>query len=643
MDAGNVIDMEEATDEGSVIDIGEATDAGNVIDMNGANDTEIIAACSEYIYSEDFASFLVRYNNDLQGAYERTSPTCVTLINGIFLVAYSDRNYNDFYAYQVGYNSIPKCYGLMDSSAVLSTGADVVARLPGLNLTGKDVLVGFVDTGIDYTNPTFFDENGNTRIARIWDQTEEVFGTGKPIFGYGAEFTKVQIDSVIATGNYNEIPTTDEDGHGTFLASVAAGRNDISEDFVGMAPESEIVMVKLKTAKKYLRDYYGIPENVLCYSEDDIVLGVKYLIDVAIELQKPLVICLGIGTSFGAHDGTTNLELFLENLVGLRGVAVVTAAGNELGSRGHFAGRLMSRTWALADVATTNMELLVDENENALYMELWGTSPGLLKCSITSPTGERFTQIPAQKDGVVVADFLYEGTKVFVENLVVEPNTGDQLVIFRFEKPSAGIWTINVSAYFEETNTSFDAWLPIREFRQEETGFVDSNPETIICSPGNARSVITTAGYNHQSGAIYINSSRGYARNGRVEPILVAPAVNVQGVFATPPPQPITPPQPTMPPQPITPPQPATLLPQKATLYARRSGTSVAAAFSAGAAALLLEWGYIKGNFPTINTESIRQILIRGTKNVADMATPNAIYGWGALDLYNAFENMRSL
>lgn len=569
--------------------------------------------CAEIIYSNEYLNFLVKYENDINGVYESIDPECVNIVNNRFLVAYRSiegLNLNGAF----GYSVIPKCYGLMDMSGVTAIGADRVRDLPGLGLTGQGVLIGFADTGIDYTNALFQNADGTTRIAAIWDQTEEAFGRGNPVFGYGAEFTTQDINRALASDSPFEIvPSRDGDGHGTFLASVAAAGRLEAEDYTGVAPKADIVVVKLKQAKKNLRDFFLVREDAVCFGEDDVMLGIKYMIDKANVLGKPLIICLGIGTAQGDHNGNTTLEQYFASLVNLRGLCVVAAAGNELGYGGHYSGNNRLVTGARED-----MEIQVGANERGFAMEIWGGPSGLLKISVLSPTGERLEQIPYNRDGGAQLRFLYEGTVVYVQNLVVERESGDQLVFLRFENPAEGIWTIQVTTMGAVGN-GFDAWLPMHDFLSigSSTAFVQSDPNITICAPANGKGAITVAGYNHYTNALYINSSRGYTRSGAIRPDIAAPAVDIYGAF-------VAGRQGTM-------------------LFTRKSGTSIAAAYTAGAAALIMEWAIVKGNNPFINTEIIRQLMIRGVQHVADTDYPNRSWGWGALDVYGVFELMRNV
>lgn len=606
------------------------------------------SVCSAYVYDEDVLDFLVKYDNNLNGVMTQVKPDCVTIVNSQFLVGYrrvfdtQGQPISSGELFRIGYDRIPKCFGLMDTSAVQAIGAPQVQTAQGLSLMGKDVLIGFVDTGIDFAHPVFRRADGTSRVAAIWDQTEEAYRAGeesdleniarlqadsRPIFGYGREYTNELITYALQTERpYAIVPSRDENGHGTFLASVAAGSVYARDDtvFTGVAPEADILMVKLKPAKERLREFFLIPDGVPCYAESDIVLAVKYLINKAQELKKPLVICLGIGSSQGDHNGNLNLELYLDTIVTLPGICVVGSAGNELGSGAHVSGAVTSMGIGQlpgAGVGTENrmarseIEIYVEDGNPGFCMEIWGRAPSLYQMIVFSPTGERFDRLPPNRDAAAMITYLYEGTVLYAENVVVEDNSGDPFVLLRFVRPAAGIWRIEVVESYNSYPAGYDAWLPIRQFLQEGTRFSRPDPEVILCAPANARGTITVAGYNHLNNSLYRESSRGYTRKGRIQPDFAAPAVNVFGAFAG----------------------GSGTLP----LFTRRSGTSVAAALTAGVAALLLEWGIVSGNNYGFNTEVIRQILIRGVRTVVDVPYPNPSWGWGVLDVGHAFEMLR--
>lgn len=562
------------------------------------------SGCTNYIYDEDYLSFLVRYDGDINGVYEKFDPVCVSIINNQFLVAYSKPNVvNIEEMVRYGYESLPKCYGLTDDQVNEAIGVESLRLLPGLGLDGKDVIIGFVDTGIDISAESFKKPDGSTRILSIWDQNEAAYNGQDAMYGYGRVFNEAYINNVLQNPEGNSFLSYDDNGHGSFLASIAAGIS-------GVAPGADIIMVKLKPAKRALRRFNVISDEAGCYSEEDIMFGVKYLVAEAARLGKPLVICLGLGTNQGGHDGNSALETYLNSLLGLRGISVVVSGGNETGFGGHFGLNGIDGTKA-------DVEIAVGSNDNGFIMEIWGSAPGLLEVNVISPTGEVFDEIPSIRNGGVKKIFLYEGTSVYAENVVVDKVSGDPFCLLRFLNPTEGIWTVRVNARGSISSNGFNAWLPIHNFLNSDTSFVAPLASETICAPGNARGPITVAGYDYRTGAIYVNSSRGFTRTGGIKPDITAPAVDVAGAFAR------------------------SSGFSETSLYTRKSGTSIAAAIVAGAAALLLQWGIVNRNAFSITNEDIKQILIRGANREGSISYPSPIWGYGTLDVYGAFNTLR--
>lgn len=574
--------------------------------------------CFNLAVSEEYVSFLVRYNSDFASVNDILAPECITTINNQFLIAYRSLKSLEGSALLPYRNTLyPKCYALMDNSAIAATGATRIQNFQELSLTGRDVLVGFVDTGIDYQNPLFQTKQGRTRIEAIWDQTTNQFSPENGIYGYGSIFDKEQIDAALLANKtlyQNEQPST---AHGSFLASVCAGGNEPSVPFSSMAPEAGILAVRLKQAKKNLRTFYGIPDDVECYSEDDIILGIRFLLEKASELGKPIAICLALGTNQGDHNSSTILEQYLSSLSYLRGVCIVSAAGNELGYGNHFRREIPSQndfTPTRPNTALSIIELNVEQSMNkksSFSMEIWGDSPDLPRLTVVSPSGERFSQIPYLQSASTSFTFLFEQTKLYVEVSPANIITGSPTYFLRFDQASEGIWSIEVTH-----SKTIDAWLPVHSFLPSPINFTGPNPDITITSPGNGAGTITVAGYNHTNGAIYQSSGRGYTRLQRIKPDFAAPAVNVFGAFT-----------PSVAERP---------------LFTRLTGTSVATAITTGAAALLLEWFFVRGNNPNVNTITLREYLIRGAKIPQNRSIPNKEFGFGILDLIGTFEQFRS-
>lgn len=580
--------------------------------------------CSSLIVSEETGDYIIEYNSLYFEQIQRQDGVCISCINDTWCILYTNypgsRNIN----IQQGYYSVPKLYGLMDTTSFDASGITATLNQPLLNVRGQGVLIGFLDTGIDYLREDFKASGGRTRIAAVWDQTiqsvnyeedtGEAAGTEQydreqvqGMVQYGTVYTREDINAALAAERegqnpYDIVPSRDENGHGTFLAGVAAASE--TADYIGAAPEAEILMVKLKPAKKYLRDFYLLPEQVEAYSETDMMMGVRFLQQYAIREKKPLVICVGLGTASGSRTGALPFADLLNTLARQVNTVVVTCTGNEANNRTHTSGL------AVSDTEPSEIEITVGADERGFVMEIWAESLDILSVAITSPSGERISRIPARIDTGGVYNFLLERSQVAVDYRVVESASGYEVIFMRFINPAQGIWKIHV---YSLTNIvgRYNAWLPLKQFLSGDTYFLNSNPSTTLTEPGAAERVISVGAYNHITDASYAASGRGYTATGLIKPDFVAPGVDVYGVRA-------------------------------GGGYTTRTGTSVAAAHAAGAAALLLTWGVTDGNLPYMGTNEVKSVLIRGAKRENSTVYPNNIYGYGKMDVIEAFNKLRT-
>ncbi len=556
----------------------------------------------ERIVSNDYADLLVNYAGN-PAVFETFTDATVQIIDFFNAIVHVPvEQITDQIIVQRGYSVMPSLYGIISEISLESSGISRLRSIPNFSLTGNGVLIGILDTGIDYTNPVFKYADNTTRIVSIWDQT--IFSDNYPegTF-YGTEYNKEQINLALNSENPLElVPSVDENGHGTMLAGIAGGNDDLSNGFYGIAKDAEFVVVKLKPAKSYLKNFFIIPEDALCYQENDILFALNYLKNVAIRLKRPIAICIALGTSQGAHDGRGTLSSFLSYLGDNAGVAIVVASGNEGTTRRHFYGGVDTST------GYQLVELNVGENEPGFSMELWGDTPSIFSIDITTPSGEYIPRISAKLNENREVSFVFEQTTIFIDYQMVESQSGDQLILMRFRNPAPGIWRFKVYAK-GDIPMDFHIWLPMSGFISDQIYFVSSNPYTTILSLGNAQIPITTTAYNPEDDNLYTNASRGYTRLNEIKPDLAAPGVNI-------------------------------ISPTIEHGFAAVSGTSPAAAHTTGAAALLLEWGIVKGNLKNMSTITLKNLLLRGARRNVDVIYPNRDWGYGILDVYNTLNRL---
>lgn len=524
------------------------------------------------------------------------------------------------------YNTIPKCYGLMAAEELEEMGVLKVRRSPQLGYRGSGTLVGLIDTGIRLDDSPFLYEDGSSKVVSLWDQTDQN-GVRPEGFLYGTEWTREEIDVILkndADANYRRLPS-DENGHGTFLAAIAAGREDIDRGFSGVAPDAELVVVKLKQSKKYLKEFYSIPDGVWSCQEDDVMLAVRYIIGVANRLGKPVSICLGIGTNLGGHNGANNLERYISYLSLLPKISFHVAGGNEGISGHHFHGTI--RREELYQTVDFN----VAEGENGFVMELWGDEPNVYTVGILSPGGENIERMQLKMGEFRSVRFFPENTLLEVRSFPGATIGGSQVIRLNFKSLVPGIWKLFVYGTGNGEKT-YDIWLPISNFLKEETVFINPSSEQTITSPGNAQYAITYAPYDVTTGGLYVRASKGYTRDRRIVPDLAAPGVSVS--------------------------IPEIQVNRSDSLMENgisgrnktgvqsgrqrvRSGSSVAAAFGAGIGALMQEWAFIAGYDLFMNGQNMRTYLIQGAVKDGPYEYPNREWGYGKVNVYNALLGQR--
>ena len=576
-------------------------------------------SCTNSVASEDFADFIAPYFTTPEEFIRSQGTDCIDFVNSTLAVVYVPLSTVTPFTYtSYTYSAVPKLYSLLDVTSMDAAGITPAGELPVLNNQGAGVIVGFVDTGINYTDSLFRNVDGSTRIIGIWDQTNNSDNsnnieneTAKPFSAfsalYGTQYTAEEINLALNSDNPASIvPTRDENGHGTFLASIAAGNRDERAGFSGAAPQASIAMVKLKPAKQYLRDFYLIQDGAEAYQENDIMMGVSYLYFLARKYSMPLVVCIPLGTNMGSHMGMSRLGQYLNQVSLSNGSAVITAAGNETGARHHF------RAVMDADTDEVTAELRVGEREAGFSMELWAENMGVYTVGFISPTGEVAREISVPLRGENTVSFLLEQTQITVYTQIADVSSGSQFIFMRFENPMSGIWRILIRNSLDIRET-FHIWLPVRGFISDETYFLRPDPDTTITDPGNARYPITVTAYDHTKNSIYIHASRGYSLSGRIKPDLAAPGVNILGASVS------------------------------GRRLTRMSGTSVSAAHLAGAAAILLNWGVLNANYPYLNTPVLKSIFVRGAQRNPALTYPNREFGYGTLNLYEAFLHLRNL
>lgn len=556
--------------------------------------------------SEDFLDIIVDYDVIVEILEGADVEFCYREIDAGYGIAHVRRSQVQPVSIgNYGYSTIPKLYGLMqagergfDASPLAAMG-NIRVQNPPLALQGSGVIVGFVDTGIDYREAVFRREDGSSRILSIWDQTIQ---TGEPPegFAYGTEYRRADIDRALAAAEPETVvPSTDTNGHGTKMASAAAGSLlDQGLTFRGAAPLADIAVVKLKGAKAYLRDYYLIDDRAEAFAENDIMEAVNYLQQMAVAFSRPVVIVIGLGTNMGSHDGTSALDSYLNIVAGRRSRVVVVGGGNE-GDREHHYENFMP----------SNVEIRVAGQMKGFCAEIWGSLPDVYAVSIRSPGGEVSPVIDFRNGMDRNVSFIFERTRIQVGIVLVEKDAGDPLIFLRFADPTPGIWTVTLTASARGPNGNgiYHMWLPIEEFLEQSVTFLQPSPDVTLTEPANASEVITISAYDSYTDSWYASSGRGFSRSGGIKPDLAAPGVGVH------------------------------------TALGETDGSCMAVSLAAGCVAQFLEWAIVDGNAFAVDSRGTKSFLIQGAERPGDIRYPDKRWGYGRLNINGTFETLARL
>ena len=492
-------------------------------------------------------------------------------------------------------------------SPLEASGAPVFNNNPYLRLNGRGVLVGIIDTGIDYLNKEFQREDDTTRIVRIWDQTIQ---GDKDIYDlkYGTEYTEDQINQAISLQTsggdpYSIVPSKDDIGHGTRLAGIIGGRG-INPDLKGAAPDCQFVIVKLSRATKVELDAAVIDKtDVPSYTPWSALLALRYIIAVARELKRPVVVFEPLGSNMGSHIGNGIVEQSINNYSSQSGTVVVVPTGNQGNTDTHTEGIIESS----GDIK--DIEIRVGEKQKNLPIEIWVNKPNRVKLSIVSPSGEMIDNLEAKNTNNERIKFLYEGTEMIVNFTSPELSTGDSLIFIRAYNLKAGIWKFRLTGQYI-VDSKYYAWIPQRELLDDETKFLNPVGYTTLTLSSTSSGAISVAYYNQDDNSVISESGRGYTRYGMIKPDIAAGGFNAI----------------------VTNPGGGTAV---------ISGSSVAGAVVAGCCALILQWAVVDKNYPDIYAAQIKTYIISGAKGRPGDVYPNREWGYGMFDMQGVFDRIR--
>ena len=486
---------------------------------------------------------------------------------------------------QIEYVEKPKRLFFSDLTGNTASCYAPGSRIYG-ELTGRGVLVAVIDSGISYWNQDFRKVDGTTRILYLWDQV------------LGREFDSRQINEALATGSRQQaerlVPSVDTSGHGTAVAGIAAGGGGTGGTaYAGVARESDLLVVRL-----------GTPRADSFPRTTELMRALTYTVNKAIELQMPVAINLSFGNTYGAHNGTSLLERFIDNISEIGRNVICVGSGNEGTSGGHVGGSVTE--------GTARVELVIGNYETGMNVQFWKEYTDRYTVTLVSPTGESLT-VDTEQPGKQT--YQLGQTRILLYNGEPKPYLTGQEIYFDMLPAGngryieSGVWSFLLEPIRTVTG-NYTFYLPSGTVRSENTRFVRPTPDVTLTIPSTASKVITVGAYEPVYEAYADFSGRGYLYQEQVnsrtadsfiKPDLVAPGVGV-------------------------------MAPDRNNGYSPVSGTSFATPFVTGAAALLMQWGIVEGNDPYLYGEKVKAYLRRGAKPIRGEADlPNARVGYGAL------------
>lgn len=542
---------------------------------------------------EERTECIVKYNGDIQALADSLG-LAVDILNESYCIM--DLTAEERLALstnpQIEYIEEQKLLSFLENQAITASCITAVQRIPDM-LTGQGVLIATLDSGIDYFHNDFRNPDGTTRVVAIWDQN--IAGTPPPGFTMGHEYGQAEINAALTGEAAENIPERDQIGHGTAVAGIAAGNGRASGgNYIGAAPAAALLVVRLE-------------QNVSRYftSDTNLMRGIKYAIDKAVVLNMPLVINISYGTNQGSHDGSSLFEQYINDMADRWKTAIVIPTGNEGVSGKHFYGRVTTGN-------SIDAQFTVQSALDSLSITVLTSFVDELELQIIDGAGRASSPFDLKRDHTI-----FIGTAQVVVSIVQPtPYNADQNITLIFNDISgstltATIWTVRIIG-IAVVEGNVNMWLPVTEISGANTGFLAPEVNTSLTIPSTVEKAISVGGYNSVTRSYADFSGRGFTINGLVKPELCAPAVDVISTAS-------------------------------GGGYSSYTGTSLAAPITAGACALMMQWGIVEGNDIYMYGQRLKAFLVFGAVELTPyLVYPNPIWGYGALCLSDSLNYART-
>ncbi|WP_297423764.1 S8 family serine peptidase [Clostridium sp.] len=558
------------------------------------------------LYYGDSPTYLIEYQGNFKEEIDRVSYACGDVItNNIGVISTSPQNLIQLLrdVPSISYVDPRSKYVLQEISPSNVDNINAIKINPYLDLTGRGVLIGMIDTGIDYLNEEFINEDDTSRIVSIWDQS--IQDTTDLSVYIGKTYSNTDLNNAIKAYRSNQIPysivpSKDDIGHGTQMAGIIGARG-YNQQFQGIASGSEFVIVKLLESVSFRKELEanGVPYTPI-YNTSEVLAGIEYLKNYSVAVNRPMVIYLGVGTTEGSHDGNNVISRYITSIGRIRGIILVTGVGNEGASDAHASGSILQ----VGGVST--VELRIPKEIKYFSFSIWVIKPNIFSINVVSPNGEASNFIKAKANESQTINFVFFRTVMNVKYFLPERFTGHERISINFESIKAGIWTFQLRGDYV-TDGRYHIWLAPQKTLPENTRFLQSDPYSTLTIPSTARNVAAVAYYGNNN-ALIAASGKGPSVNAYVN----KPDIATLGVDII------------------------TTKPLGGTTNV--SGSSAASAIIAGACALLLQWGIINGNDKTMfSTKVIAYFILGADRSNNIYRYPNRDIGYGFFDLLGTF------
>lgn len=379
------------------------------------------------------------------------------------------------------------------------------------DLFGEGVLVGIIDSGIDYAHPDFINEDGTSRIIALWDQT--VTGNPPEEFDIGTVYTREQINTALKLPmpqRMNIVPSADLSGHGTHVAGIVAGNGRASRGlYRGIASKSELIIVKLGKSVGN-----SFPSTV------QLMQGIEFVTKKAIELRKPIAINISNGNNYGSHTGSALLETYIDDAVNRWKSSIIIGTGNEGATGNHAQGVLDMGKNSIIEIAVSSYEF-------SLNIQIWKNYYDHFDIVVVAPNGTRVGPIPQI---LGKQQFTIAQTEILIHYGDPTPYNIQQEIYIELIPTgtyiNSGIWNFELVPKRIVTG-NYDMWLPAGGVKNPETRFLLSSEFTTLTIPSTSHRAISVGAYDSKTDSYAPFSGRGFTRNNLIKPDMVAPGVNI--------------------------------------------------------------------------------------------------------------------